>query len=61
VKPWHKITTKTEWDKTCASACAAARVEVPAALQAARDAEIADLRDEDPAPGVPVYKKGKKG
>ena len=34
--PWHKIATKTEWVKACANACAAARVEVPAALIAAR-------------------------
>lgn len=38
--PWHKIASKAEWDKACARACVAARVEVPAALVAARAAAV---------------------
>lgn len=43
-KPWHKIATKTEWDKACASACVAARVEVPQALLDARRTQQAQKK-----------------
>lgn len=36
---WHTIKTKVLWDKACADACAAARVEVPPVLAALRAAK----------------------
>jgi len=36
-KPWHKITSRIEWDKAVTAVLVAARIEVPAALKVARD------------------------
>jgi hypothetical protein len=59
MKPWHKIATKTEWDKACVDACAAARVEVPEALRKQREEKL--LSDmESFATAAERPKKGKK-